>query len=209
MVASYTHVEVRGQVRGQVKVLGTSVISSSVVIKRLISERRSRAKVYISPFECKRVVGYRKHLPYVQSPSVRPKLDSRTSAKGEERHYVVGERLGDWAEDAEHLILVRTVGSVKEAREEHEVAEDEDAASVVVALRLDVGVCHEEDGEDDRDNVPTGEDEAEANMSAKLKKSICLYEEDIRERLRDRAHPLGRIPRRERDHRWDLEQTDL
>jgi hypothetical protein len=30
---------------------------------------------------------------------------------------------------------------------------------VIVAPRLDVGVCEEEDGEDDRDDVPTREDE--------------------------------------------------
>ena len=38
--------------------------------------------------------------------------------------------------------------------------EDEDAAAVVVALRLDVGVGHEEDGKDDRDDIPAREDKS-------------------------------------------------
>ena len=39
------------------------------------------------------------------------------------------------------------------------VPEDQDATAVVVALRLDVGIGEQEDGENDRDDVPAGENE--------------------------------------------------
>ena len=69
------------------------------------------------------------------------------------------ERLRDRLEVASHeLVLIGAVRRVVEARHQHEVGEDEDATTMVVALRLDVGVRHEEDGKDDRDDVPARED---------------------------------------------------
>ena len=70
------------------------------------------------------------------------------------------KRLRDLSEDTEHLIFIRTVRCIEEARDEHQVTKDKDTTTVVVALRLNVGVGHQEHGKDDRDDVPAGEDEA-------------------------------------------------
>lgn len=45
---------------------------------------------------------------------------------------------------ADRLVFVGAVRSVVEAGEEHQVGEDEDTTTVVVALGFDVGVRHQE-----------------------------------------------------------------
>ena len=76
--------------------------------------------------------------------------------EGEERP----ERLRDRLEVASHeLVLIGAVRRVVEARHQHEVGEDEDATTMVVALRLDVGVSHQEHREDDCDDIPAREDQ--------------------------------------------------
>ena len=78
--------------------------------------------------------------------------------EGEERP----ERLRDRLEVASYeLVLVGAVRRVVEARHQHEVGEDENAPTMIVALRFDVGVSHKEHGENDGDDVPAGEDQPE------------------------------------------------
>ena len=67
----------------------------------------------------------------------------------------------DGAEDAEHFVLVRALGGVEEAGDEDQIAEDEDAATMIVALRLDVGVRHQEHRKHDGDDVPARENQPE------------------------------------------------
>ncbi len=58
------------------------------------------------------------------------------------------------------LVLVGAVRGVVEAGEEHHIREDQDAAAVIIALRFDVGVRHQEHRQDDGDDIPAGEDQA-------------------------------------------------
>ena len=81
------------------------------------------------------------------------------------------ERLRNGAEGTQHFILLIPFRGIVEARDEDQVAENEDAATVVVTLRLDVGVCHEEHREDDCDNVPPRE-----NQTMRLVSKPALYE---------------------------------
>ena len=69
------------------------------------------------------------------------------------------ERLRNGAEGTQHFILLIPFRGIVEARDEDEVTKNEDAATVVVTLRLDVGVSHQEHREDDCDDIPAGENQ--------------------------------------------------
>ena len=78
------------------------------------------------------------------------------------------KRLGERLEVATNrLIFVGAVRGVVEAGEKHQVGQDEDAAAVVVAFRFDVGVRHQEHGQDDRDDIPAREDQAATKVSTR------------------------------------------
>lgn len=49
-------------------------------------------------------------------------------------------------------------------KERIDVPEGKDTSTMVITLRLDVGVSHEEHGEDDGDDVPAGEDKARETL---------------------------------------------
>lgn len=89
-----------------------------------------------------------------------------------------------------HVLLIgRHTWSKVESRYKDEITQNEDAPTVVIALGLDVGVCHQEYGKNDDDGVPTRKHKGE-----------CIA---------DLPHLLWRIPRRESNHSWNLKKADL
>src|SRR5690606_2362159 len=91
-------------------------------------------------------------------------------------------------------------GSKVETGKQNEVAKDEDAASVIVALGLDVGVSHQEHREDDSDDIPSGEYEAKQVFSFKSVWVFSGMRLNVRECFGDFTHVLGIVPSRECDH---------
>ena len=83
----------------------------------------------------------------------------RANARSVDREEREGatERLRNGAEGTQHFILLIPFRGIVEARDEDQVAENEDAATVVVTLRLDVGVRHQEHRKDDDNDVPSRE----------------------------------------------------
>lgn len=78
---------------------------------------------------------------------------------------------------------------------------------MVVTLRLDVSVGHEENGEDDNDDIPTRENEPNKPFISEVHDAGSIR--NLRECIRDRTHLLWRIPSRESNHGWNLQQTNL
>lgn len=88
---------------------------------------------------------------------------------------------------------------------------------MVITPRLDVRVRQEEDRENNRNNVPAGEDEpaktshinVSSNSDNPLRQMLKESDPDSREGIDGRAHPPGIVERRERNHGGDLEEAHL
>jgi hypothetical protein len=85
---------------------------------------------------------------------------------------------------------------------------DEDTATVVVTLRLDIRVRHQEHRENNRNYVPAREDQATKTVISDLANNNCNKQHSL-ECIPNRCRHCPRVPRRERDHRRDLQQTHL
>jgi len=79
---------------------------------------------------------------------------------------------------------------------------------MVVALCLNVGVCKQEDGQGDGDDIPSREYKTR-NASADVFPYARLPLEYTRESITSTAHVPGIVPSRERDHSRDLQKAHL
>jgi len=76
----------------------------------------------------------------------------------------VGEFFEGGSQSA-NMALIDIDGSWRckvEARGEYEITKNENATSVVVTLRLNVSISHQEHGENERNGIPAREDETES-----------------------------------------------
>lgn len=81
---------------------------------------------------------------------------------------------------------------------------------MIVALGLDVGVGHEEHGEDDGNNIPSRQNQTLVDASDTQRGDYrSVKNETIPESLCDGTHLLRSVPCRESHHSGDLKQTDL
>ncbi len=81
------------------------------------------------------------------------------------------------------------MGCKIEAGNHHQITQDEYTTAMVIALRLDVRVREQKDGEDDGDDIPPREDE---------RKCVCAS-----------AHMPRIVPCAKCHHRGNLEEADL
>ena len=78
---------------------------------------------------------------------------------------------------------------------------------MVVTLGLDVCVGHKEHGEDDDDNIPSGQNQTWGNVLEGVEG--VERRATVPESLRDGAHLIWSVPGGESHHSRDLKQTNL
>lgn len=95
------------------------------------------------------------------------------------------------------------------SKKERDARETEDGAPVVVGASFDVRVSEEKDGENNRNHVPTREDEARSPAVSIAQQTESDRGRDIRESAMLHRYLPNRVERRKSEHRRRLNQTHL